>query len=115
MSDKEFDEWLRSTRPRPGAGSYPAVPIEIPALIFDESVESKQKRGRGRPKGDKEKSEQKIKMILAGHDFTKKISLYSLWPEIDKKMGYQPGSAERNHKEFIKKTIDEMRGKGCKK
>jgi hypothetical protein len=29
MADKESNEWLRSIRPRPGAGAYPAHPIDL--------------------------------------------------------------------------------------
>jgi hypothetical protein len=44
MSDKEFNEWLESTRPRPGAGDYPALPIDL----NPKSAKRKGKRGRPR-------------------------------------------------------------------
>ena len=103
MLDKKFNEWLESVLPRPGAGSYPALPIEPAELKLQ-----KTKGKRGAPI-KREISLKQIEKVLSRYDVSTR-SLGYLLDRIAESTPLKYKNLDRNFKKDIRKIIARMKG-----
>jgi len=117
MSDKEFEEVKEQLRriqksisdssppdfrPRPGAGAYPASPVD-----FERKPAKVTPKGRGRPQTRRQR-EKEIENDLAKYNVNTR-SLGDLINRLAQSRGLSPGYLDRHFKKFIRKTIARMK------
>jgi len=103
--EDEFQEWLETLHPRPGAGAYPALPGDIKK----QRPTSQAPKRRGRPKS-REKSEKEIENALLKLNIgRKRLSLNHVMLQLEPITGLGFVNLDRNFKDFIRERVKKFK------
>jgi len=101
--DDEFQEWLETTRPRPGAGAYPALPMDIKKQRPTSQAPKRRGRPKTRPVSEKEIENALLKLNV------KKLSLNHIMLRLETMTGLGFVNLDRNFKDFIRERVKTLK------